>query len=221
MKPKRYYPLFADLEGRRCIVVGGGVVAQRKVTTLLRYGAALTVVSPSATRRLRAYARAGRIRYVARKFRPGDLRGAWLIYAATDDEAINALVYRTATRRRIFTNVVDQKPLCSFIAPSIFRRDPLTIAVSTTGASPTIAKRLRHELAGTIGADYVPMLRLLRSLRGVAKRRLPSYHDRKRYFDQLVDGRVFALVRAGHVSQARRYAIGLLNIAAKTQNGRS
>ena len=217
MPSHAYYPMFADLTGRRCVVVGGGLVAQRKVTTLLRYGAALTVVSPSVTRRLRAYAHGGRIRYLARKFRPGDLRGAWLIYAATDDEAINTLVHRAAEHHRIFANVVDQTPLCSFIAPSIFQRDPLTIAVSTAGASPTIAKRLRRELAGTIGAGYVPMLRLLRSLRGVAKRRLPSYRDRKRYFDQLVGGRVFALVRAGHVSQARRQALTLLSRARNGQ----
>ena len=217
-RPKAYYPIFADLSGRRCVVVGGGLVAQRKVTTLLRYDASITVVSPSATRRLRAYARAGTIRYLARTFRPSDLRGAWLVYAATDHEAINALVHRTASRLRIFTNVVDQPPFCSFIAPSIFRRDPLTIAVSTGGASPTIAKRLRRDLARTIGADYAPMLRLLRSLRGVAKRRLPSYRDRKRYFDRLVQGRVFALVRAGRVSQARREAVTLLDIAAHCGN---
>ena len=211
---KAYYPIFADLNGRPCVVVGGGLVAQRKVTTLLRYGAQVTVVSPTATPRLKAYARQRKMRYLARRVRPTDLQGAWLVYASTDDARTNELVYRTASRQRIFTNVVDQKPLCSFIAPSIFRRGWLTIAVSTGGASPTVAKRLRRELEQTIGSAYVPMLRLLASLRDVAKRRLPHYNDRKRYFDRLVGGRVFELVRSGHTTQARRQALSLLEAEA-------
>ena len=218
MSTKAYYPMFADLNGRRCLVVGGGLVAQRKVTTLLRYGAEITVVGPTATQRLMAYAQRGTIRYLPRRFRPTDLRGAWLVYAATDDQRINELVYRTATRRRMFTNVVDQKPLCSFIAPAIFRRGSLTVAVSTAGASPSLAKKVRHDLAQTIGADYVPMLRLLANLRGVAKRRLPRYSDRKRYFDHLVKGHVFELVRAGKPRQAREEALTLLERAA-AKNG--
>lgn len=209
-KTKAYYPVFADLTGRRCVVIGGGLIAQRKVTTLLGYGADITVVSPAVTKRLAAYARSRRIRHLRRRFRPSDLRGAWLVYAATNDEAINRLVFRAAAERRIFANVVDQKPLCSFIAPSIMRRGALTIAVSTGGASPSLAKILRRELEGTIGADYVSMLRLLGGLRGVAKRALPSYQDRKRYFDRLIRGRVFELVRRGQHRQARRAALELL-----------
>lgn len=218
MKAKRYYPIFADLNGRPCVVIGGGAVAQRKVTTLLRYGAQLMVISPTLTRRLAAYVKRGRIRYRARQFRPGDLRGAWLIYAATDDPRINGLVHREANRQRIFTNVVDQTPLCSFIAPSICQRGPLTVAVSTGGASPTLAKRLRRELQQAIGSEYAPMMRLLTSLRGIAKRKLPGYQDRKRYFSRLVGGRVFELVRAGRTGQAKAAALALLERAAG--NGR-
>ena len=212
-----YYPLFADLHGRRCVVIGGGAVAQRKVTTLLRYGADVILVSPTATKRLLAYARKGTIRHVPRRFRPSDLGGCWLAYAATDDQESNELVFRHATRRRIFTNVVDQKPLCSFIAPAIATRGDLVIAVSTGGASPTIAKRLRRELQQAIGAEYARMIRLLKGLRTVAKRRLPSYHDRKRYFDRLVQGRAFDLVRAGRTAAARREALALLDEQANGQ----
>ena len=209
-RTKAYYPLFADLNGRRCVVVGGGMVAQRKVTTLLGYGAKITVVSPTATLRIRRYAQRGQLEHLARRFRPSDLRGAWLVYAATDDQAINGLVYREASRQRIFTNVVDQKPLCSFIAPAIFRRGLLTVAVSTGGASPTVAKRLRRDLQRMIGSAYAPMLRLLLALRGVAKRKLPGYNDRKRYFDRLVQGHVFELMRAGKTQRARHEALALL-----------
>jgi len=210
MKSKTYYPVFADLTGRRCVVVGGGPVAQRKVTTLLRFGAQVTVVSPTTVPRLTTYARQGKIRHLARRFRPTDLRGAWLVYAATDDERINELVSRHATRARIFTNVVDQPRLCSFIAPSIFKRGNLVVAVSTGGASPTIAKLLRRELQQTIGRDYARMVRLLKGLRTAAKRKLPSYGDRKDYFARLVNGRVFQLVRAGRLARARREALALL-----------
>ena len=221
MGARAYYPLFADLHGRRCVVVGGGLIAQRKVTTLLRYGAEITVVSPRATRRLLAYARRREIRHIARRFRPADLTGAWLVYASTDDQAINELVYRSATRRRVFTNVVDQKPLCSFIAPAIVKRGPLVIAISTGGASPTVAKRLRQELERTLGSEYGRLLRFLRALREPAKVRLPRYQDRKRYFDRVVTGRIATLVRSNKLEAARRAALQLLKDAAQHQNGQS
>ncbi len=202
-----FYPMFADLAGRRCVVVGGGLVAQRKVATLLGYGGRVTVVSPTATARLRAYASSGRIDYRPRRFRPSDLQGAWLVYAATDDQRANEQVFRTASERRIFTNVVDQKPLCSFIAPAIFRRGPLVIAVSTGGGSPALAKKVRDDLGRVLGRSYVPMLQLLSALRDPAKRRLQGSAARKRYFDALVRGRVFKLVRAGKVRAARQEAL--------------
>ncbi len=210
-----YYPLFVDLRGRRCVVIGGGLIAQRKVTTLLRFGAAITLVSPTVTKRLARYAQQGVVRHVVRRFRPGDLKGAWLVYAATDDQQINEQVFREASAAQIFTNVVDQKPLCSFIAPAIVKRGELVIAISTGGASPTVAKRLRRELQQTIGADYGSFLKLLGSLRDVAKRMLPSYDDRKHYFDALASGRVFSLVRAGKTSTARAQALRLLQDAAR------
>lgn len=187
------------------------MVAQRKVTTLLRFGAQVIAVSPRVTQRLLRYAKRGRITHFARRFRPSDLRGAWLVYAATDDHQLNELVYRTATRRRIFTNVVDQTALCSFIAPSIAKQGDLVIAVSTGGSSPTLAKLLRRDLEHVVGSDYATMLRLLERLRPVAKQRLPRYDDRKRYFSELVNGRVFRLVRRGQVRQARQEALALLN----------
>ncbi len=208
---KAYYPLFADLTRRRCVVVGGGLVAERKVTALLRFGAAVVVVSPTLTKRLSAYVRQGAVTHIPRRFRPADLRGAWLVYAATDDQQINELVFRTATQRRMLTNVVDQKPLCSFIAPAIVKRGDLVIAISTGGASPAIAKHLRRELTHVVGLPYSRMLKLLRGLRATAKRQLPSSRARKRYFDRLVQGRVFELIRAGKARAARREALALLD----------
>jgi len=214
MKPHAYYPLFADLTGRLCVVIGGGSIAQRKVATLLRYGAAVTVVSPTLTKRLTASVRQGRVRHLARPFQPNDLRGAWLVCAATDDQAINVHVFREASRRRVFTNVVDQPALCSFIAPALFRRGALTVAVSTGGTSPSLAKQVCRDLERTISSDYVPLLRLLTSLRGLAKRRLPNFASRKRYFHRVITGAVFRLIREGKTTQARRTALDLLERAA-------
>lgn len=219
MSSQVYYPLFADLRGRRCVVIGGGAVAQRKVTALVRFGARVTLISPELTRRLAGSAARGTIAHVARRFRPGDLRGAWLVYAATDDPQINEAVFRAASRQRIFTNVVDQPTLCSFIAPAIARRGEVVIAVSTGGRSPTLAKTLRREVQRLIGGDYAAMLRLLERLRGVAKRRLPRYDDRKRYFAKLVDGRVFQLVRRGRLRQAKREALELLRSVRNSEFG--
>ncbi len=206
-----YYPLFADLHGRRCVVAGGGAIAQRKVTTLLQYGAEVTVVSPTLTARLSRLARDRRVRHVARRFRAGDVRGAWLVYAATNDETVNDAVFRAAARQRIFANVVDQPARCSFIAPAILRRGPLVIAVSTGGASPTVAKRLRDELDSLVGDEYAALVRLFGRLRDPARRQLPTYRDRKRYFERLVSGRVRQLVRRGRVSAAHREALAELN----------
>ena len=115
--------------------------------------------------------------------------------------------------------VLDQKPLCSFIAPAILRRGPLTVAVSTGGASPSIAKKVRSDIGRMIGAEYTPMLNLLAGLRDVAKRKLPSYRDRKVYFDRLARGPVFSLVRAGKRQAARREALALLERAAEPRTG--
>ena len=217
MQARDYYPLFADLNGRRCVVIGGGKIAQRKVTTLLGYGAKVTVISPEVTHKLAAYARQGRIRYVPRRFKKCDLDGAWLVYASTNDQDINQKIFKTAEKMHIFANVVDQKPLCSFIAPAILKRGLLTIAVSTGGASPSLAKKLKRELDASIGNQYGPMLKLLESLRGIAKKRLPKYNDRKIYFDELVHGSVFKKTGAGRTPLARREAVAILNRHARAK----
>lgn len=220
MQPKEYYPLFMDLNDRLCVVIGGGLIAQRKVSTLLEYGAKVHVISPEATATLKKYAASHKITYTPRTFRSGDLDGAWLVYAATDDTKINQAVYSEATQKRIFANVVDQKPLCSFIVPAIAKRQPITVAISTGGISPSLAKLLKEEIEALIGPAYAKMANLLRSLRGIAKQRLPRYNDRKRFFGELTQGEVFRLVRKGQVSQARRKARTLLKAYEEQTGGK-
>ncbi len=209
-----YYPLFIDLAGRRCVVVGGGLIAERKVATLLSYGARVTVVSPSATARLRTYAGHGRIDYLARPFRASDLRGVWLAYAATNDRRTNHLVFTAASRRRIFTNVVDQPAQCSFIAPAIAKRGHLVIAISTGGASPSLAKHLRRRLQRVVGPEYARATELLGELRPTVKDRLPRGAARQRFYRELLDGEMFRRLRTGQPGAARRLAFAALDDAA-------
>jgi len=132
----RYYPAFLDLAGRRCVVVGGGEVAERKVEMLLACGAEVTVVSPQMTARLAFLSRQGSIHHEKREFFPSCLEGAFLVIGATDDEAVNRAVWREGERRRLLVNVVDAPELCNFIAPAVFQQGDLLISVSTSGKSP-------------------------------------------------------------------------------------
>lgn len=192
-------------------------MAQRKAASLLDAGARVVVVSPAVTSMLARWARDGRITHRARRFRPADLDRVWLVIAATDDAVVNEAVFRVATRKRIFVNVVDQPARCSFIAPSILRRGDVVIAVSTGGASPTMAKRLRRELAQRVGTEYGQLAKLFGGLRAEAKQRLPKYAQRKRFFEALMDSPVVDLVRRGRVAQARRDARRRLRQAVDTR----
>jgi precorrin-2 dehydrogenase/sirohydrochlorin ferrochelatase len=182
------YPLFALIEDRPCLVVGGGVVGERKVRDLLAAGAKVTVVSRELTPGLQALAEKGMIRFVAGEFHPGQLEGMLLVIGATDDMAVNREVSRAAQARGLLVNIVDQPELCTFIVPAQVRRGPLTIAVSTGGASPALARRLREELEGLFGEEYGLYLRVLQQVRErvLAKRR--GHPDNARLFKTLAGG---------------------------------
>ncbi|MEC4686113.1 MAG: bifunctional precorrin-2 dehydrogenase/sirohydrochlorin ferrochelatase [Nitrospirota bacterium] len=140
----RYYPVFLNLEGKRCIVIGGGEVAERKVLTLLEAGASVTVISPELTERLAGLKRAGQIEHIQRRYQEGDLTGAFIVIAATSAMDVNRKVSGDAGN--IPVNVVDVPDLCTFIVPSVVKRGELTIAVSTSGASPALSRSIREEL---------------------------------------------------------------------------
>ncbi len=161
-----YYPVFLDLTDRPCGVIGGGAVAERKVETLLAAGARLTVVSPTLTSRLQALADAGRIRHVGREYRPGDLAGQQLAFAATDDGGVNGAVAAEARERAIWVNAADDPPHCSFILPSVLRRGALQVAVATGGASPALSRVVREELEGYFTEDYGALAELAAEVRG-------------------------------------------------------
>jgi siroheme synthase-like protein len=173
---------------RPCLVVGGGEVALEKVEGLLTCDADVTVVAPEAVAQLQDYAREGSIRWERREFADSDLDGKFLAVAATNVTDVNISAYEGAERRAMLCNVVDVPPLCNFILPAIVRSGPLAIAISTAGASPALAKRMKREIAEAYGEPYARLAELLNEARGWAKATLPTYQDRKQFFEAIVNG---------------------------------
>ncbi len=160
----RYYPAYLDIAGRRAVVIGGGTIAERKVQQLLASGADVMLVSPDATPEVELLAAEGRVRWVKRPYVTGDLAGAWIAVAATDDEAVNRAANEEAEREKTLLNVVDDAELCGFIAPSVVERGPVTIAVSTAGTSPALARKLRELIGGAQNPphyDHEPFCRCI------------------------------------------------------------
>jgi len=153
-----YFAAFLDLRGRRCLVVGGGEIGERKARTLLQSGAQVTVVSPAVTRGLAALATVGRIVERRRPFRRSDLRGCALAVAATGDPAVDDTVAALARRARVLVNVVDRPERCDFILPSVLQRGELQIAVSTGGRCPALAREIRRRLETLFGPEYTELV---------------------------------------------------------------
>jgi siroheme synthase-like protein len=183
-----FYIACLRLEGRRCLVVGGGDVGLEKVEGLLACGAAVTLVAPEAVPELEELAREGSISWERRAYDGADLEGAFLAIASTDDTDVNIRVYEDAEARAMLVNVVDVPPLCNFILPAIVRTGPLAIAISTAGASPALAKRMKREIAEAYGEPYAQLAVILNEARGWAKATLPTYQDRKAFFEGIVNG---------------------------------
>jgi siroheme synthase-like protein len=194
------------LSGRRCVVVGGGDVGLQKVEGLLACDGEVTLIAPAAHEALEGHAREGTIRWEQRSYAgPADLEGAFLVIAATDDTDTNIAVFDDAERRAMLVNVVDVPPLCNFILPAIVRQGPLAIAISTAGASPALAKRMKAEIAAQFGEPYARLALLLNEARGWAKATLPSYQERKEFFEGIVGGDPdpVELLRAGDEGAVR------------------
>ncbi len=194
-----FYIACLKLKARRCLVVGGGSVGVEKVDGLLACEGEVVLVSPEAEPALEAYAAEGSIEWVRREYRPEDLEGSFLVIAATGDSEVNIGVYHDAERRAMLANVVDVPPLCNFILPAIVRMGPLAIAISTAGASPALAKRMKAEVAELFGEEYARLAVLLNDARGWAKGTLPTYGERKEFFEGIVRGDPdpIALLRRG------------------------
>jgi siroheme synthase-like protein len=184
-----FYIACLKLTGRRCLVVGGGEIGLEKVDGLLACDADVRVIAPRAVPALREYAAEGSIEWAEREYSgKEDLEGVFMVIAATDDTDTNVAVFEDAERRAMLVNVVDVPPLCNFILPAIVRSAPLAIAISTAGASPALAKRMKREIESQFGEPYSRLAVMLNEVRGWAKATLPTYQDRKQFFEGIVNG---------------------------------
>ena len=200
-----FYIACLKLSGRRCVVVGGGEIGLEKVEGLLACGGDVVLIAPEAVPALQELAREGSIAWERREYRPEDLAGTFMVIASTDDTDVNIGVYDDAERRAMLVNVVDVPPLCNFILPAIVRTGPLAIAISTAGASPALAKRMKAEVSELFGEEYAQLAVLLNDVRGWAKGTLPTYQDRKAFFEGIVNGEPdpIDLLRAGDAGAVR------------------
>jgi uroporphyrin-III C-methyltransferase/precorrin-2 dehydrogenase/sirohydrochlorin ferrochelatase len=198
-----YLPIFLDIRGQPCLVVGGGEVAARKCTLLLRAGARVTVIAPALSAAFDADLTAARIEHRAAIFRDEDLDGHAVAIAATSDDTVNRAVAAAARARRIPVNVVDQPALCSFILPSIIERAPLVVAVSSGGASPVLARLLRARLESLIPAGYGRLAALAGAFRDRVKARFKP-QERRRFWERVLQGPIAELMFSGRDAEARK-----------------
>jgi len=209
-----YVPILLEVTGRRCLVVGGGEVAARKVRSLLEGGADVTVVSPSLIDELRDLARDRRVHHLNRAYEKGDMTDATLVYAASDDAELHRRLHEEAHERGIPINVADVPELCTFIAPAVVSRGSLTIAVSTEGASPAMARRIRERLERLFGPEYGLALEVLRVARNHLKANEPDIGIRARKLTALAAAHIPEYLRKGDIDAVeeilrREIGIGL------------
>ncbi len=206
----RFYPMMVDLSGKPVAIVGGGTIALDKVELFLKFDAAITVVSPDLHPDLAAHLAAGRLRHVARAYQAGDLAGAAVAVGATDDRAVNSRVAAEARAAGIPVNVVDTPAECSFIVPSVVTQGEMVIAVSTGGASPALAKRLRRDLERRYGPAYGELVALLRQTREHLLREGASFTDRQRFFGAALAGDTLDLVDRGDLAAVKARLDGMV-----------
>jgi precorrin-2 dehydrogenase/sirohydrochlorin ferrochelatase len=200
-----FYIACLKLTGRRCVVAGGGDIGLEKVEGLLACDGRVVLVAPTAVPELEALAAEGSIEWLRREYVTGDLERTFIAIAATNDTDVNIRVYEDAERRAMLVNIVDVPPLCNFILPAIVRTGPLAIAISTAGASPALAKRIKAQVAEEYGEPYARLAMLLNDVRGWTKGTLPTYQDRKVFFESIVNGEPdpIDLLRAGDEAAVR------------------
>lgn len=195
----RYYPVNLGVQGKECLVVGGGSVGERKVKTLLECGARVTVVTPLATERLQTLASKGRIDLKTRGYEPSDLKGRFLVIGATDSEEVNEKISKDAAKMGLLCNIADRPAACSFVLPAIVRQGDLLIAISTSNKSPAVARRIRQTLEKEFGPEYAVLLNLMGAVRQklLAEAKSPEAH--KRMFEQLLDGGLLEMIREDRI----------------------
>lgn len=197
----RYYPVFLDIAGKPVVVIGGGKIAHQKVVGLLRAGAEVTVISPELNPEMAALAAEGRFRHTERDYEPGDLDGYLLAFVGTDDRSVNASVAAEGKERRVLVNAVDDPPYCDFIMPGIAQQGDLIVAISTSGTSPAMARKMREEIEAFLTEDYALMLSLAAEVRAELRDRAVIVDAE--VWNRALDGELRQLLAGGKRSEAK------------------
>lgn len=191
----RYYPVYLDIQNRNCLVVGGGSVGTRKVITLLKCAAVVTVVSIGSTEKLQELSEHHRIKLERRPFRTSDLSGKFLVMGATDNQDLNRQIYDEAKRLGVLCNIADYPEACDFILPSVVNRGDLTIAISTSGKSPAFAKKMRKDLEKAFGTEYSEFLVLMGAIRKKLLSEVHAHEAHKYLFEQLIESDLIKMIK--------------------------
>ena len=196
-----YYPILVNLQGQRAVVIGGGRVAERKIETLLDHGATVHVIARELTPKLTGYLSAGKIRHLGPDFKESHLNGAFVVFAATNETPLNRRVSEVARKRGLLVNAVDQPSDCNFIVPSILKRGDLLVSISTSGKSPSLARKIREELGGIFGKEYESLLILLGRLRQEILSRGFSSDQNRLVFQELVHSDILAHIKENELEK--------------------
>ena len=196
-----YYPIFLNIEGRACAVIGGGPVAERKVLSLLTAGGSVTVISPRLGKGLEALVREAKIGYKKSAFKKGMLDGFFLVISASSSEKVNEEVKEEGARLGVMVNVVDAPLLCDFIVPSLVERGELRIAVSTSAKSPALARKLREDLELRYGPEYETFVAILGAVRNKLLKDKRKYGKKDKLYRELVDSEVVQLIKSGGLEE--------------------
>jgi len=206
----KYYPICLNILRRKCVVVGGGDVAERKVTRLLEAGADVEVVGKVLTPKLGTMKNEGKIKHVDADYREDFINDAFLVIGATDRDDINNKIYVDADRKGKLVNIVDSPDRCNFILPSIVQQGDLQIAISTGGKSPALAKKLRKEMQGSYGAEYRTLLDIMGQVREKVIIRGHPYEENKRLFEALLNSKIFQYIREKNWSEVKKIIIDIV-----------
>ena len=210
-----YYPVLLNLRDKRCVVIGGGKVAERKVTSLVRAKAVVTVVSPELTKSLCRIAERKKIHYINDCFKERHLDGAFLVIGATGNSEINHHVFEAAAKKNKLVNIVDSPDECDFIVPSIIRQGDLTISISTGGKSPALARKIRKQLENQFGKGYRDFLSFMGELRHRVIAQFPDIKYRNKISQALVDSELLDLFKKGLKQKAEKKAEEIINRFSK------
>lgn len=200
---KSFYPIYINLLNKSCLIVGGGIVAQRKVENLLEYGASITLVSPQITPIIKQYEQSGVIKVVERNFEAQDLDYVFMVFIATNDSEVNRYIAELCVSRQILVNAVDDPPNCDFFVPAVVKRGSLAIAISTTGKSPLLARQIKEDLENIYSEEYSEYVDLLGEYREMIKNSIPDINKRRLALAALIDLEILEGLKAGEREKVR------------------